>query len=174
VNSSRASAFDAIDEIDRTLITELQVDGRKSIVALAELVGLSEGAVRRRIDHLQAIGVLRIAGLPDPTAFGLRRHFISLVVDEDSLDIVLGGLVAMPELSYVWHTAGQFNVFCAAFFSSEEQLRVFMSGRLSKLPGVRHMEVFQMKRTVKKTRRWPLPQTNGAHPPGVNLHARRV
>jgi Lrp/AsnC family transcriptional regulator for asnA, asnC and gidA len=145
-----------VDDIDRAIIGELQDDGRKSVVALAELIGLSEGAIRRRIDHLQAHGVLRIAGLPDPTAFGLRRHFIGLLVNSESLDIVRGALVAMPEMSYVWETDGQYNLMTAAFFNSNQQLKAFLSGRLSKIPGIRHVEVFRMRRTVKKTRRWPV------------------
>src|SRR5262249_26084139 len=121
VYSTDHSSNAPIDFIDRTLIGELQEDGRKSVVALAQLVGLSEGAVRRPIDHLQAIGVLRIKGLPDPTAFGLRRHFIGLVVSKDSLDIVRGALMAMPEMSYVWETDGPFNLLTAAFFNGDEQ-----------------------------------------------------
>jgi Lrp/AsnC family transcriptional regulator, regulator for asnA, asnC and gidA len=158
MRASDARSFTTIDAIDRAIIGELQDDGRKSIVALAELIGLSEGAIRRRIDHLQAIGVLRIAGLPDPTAFGLQRHFIGISVNEESLDIVRGALVAMPEMSYVWETDGQYNLMTAAFFNGNDQLRAFLSGRLSKIPGVRQVEVFRMRRTVKKTRRWPAPQ----------------
>jgi Lrp/AsnC family transcriptional regulator, regulator for asnA, asnC and gidA len=162
-----ARSLSTVDDIDRAIIRELQDDGRKSIVAIADLIGLSEGAVRRRIDHLQAMRVLRIAGLPDPTAFGLQRHFIGILVNEESLDIVRGALVAMPEMSYVWETDGQYNLMAAAFFNGNDQLNAFLSGRLAKISGVRKLEVFRMRRTVKKTRRWPVPPLMSGNDAGL-------
>ncbi|MBK1789494.1 Lrp/AsnC family transcriptional regulator, partial [Prauserella cavernicola] len=46
------------DEIDRRLITLLREDGRRTYSDRAGIVGLSVAAVKRRVNRLQAIGVI--------------------------------------------------------------------------------------------------------------------
>jgi Lrp/AsnC family leucine-responsive transcriptional regulator len=47
-----------LDHINRVLLAELSEDGRKTVRALAALVGLSEPAVRDRLDRLAREGVI--------------------------------------------------------------------------------------------------------------------
>lgn len=61
-----------LDEVNRRLLAELQVDARLSLAELGRRVGLSSPAVAERIERLQAAGV--IAGYRaavDPRALGL-------------------------------------------------------------------------------------------------------
>ncbi|GAA2850082.1 Lrp/AsnC family transcriptional regulator [Pseudonocardia halophobica] len=47
-----------IDAIDHRLLDLLQEDGRRTYSDMAGIVGLSVAAVKRRVDRLQAIGVI--------------------------------------------------------------------------------------------------------------------
>jgi DNA-binding Lrp family transcriptional regulator len=47
------------DELDDAIIRELKKDSRQSNVDIAKTVGLTEGAVRRRIQHLSDSGIIR-------------------------------------------------------------------------------------------------------------------
>ena len=54
-----------LDDIDKRIIAELQVDGRMPFSTLAPLVGLSDAATRQRVNRLierQVIGVIRPLG----------------------------------------------------------------------------------------------------------------
>jgi DNA-binding Lrp family transcriptional regulator len=55
-----------LDMIDRQIIGLLQIDGRRAYGAIAEEVGLSEAAVRRRVQRLQDSGVMQIVAITDP------------------------------------------------------------------------------------------------------------
>jgi len=144
-----------LDEIDLTLVRELQSDARQSNVALARKVKLTEGAVRRRIDNLLTRGTLRIVAVADPETLGLHTHaVIGLRVDIDRIEPLSDELANMRELSYVYQTAGQFDIIVVGFFASTEQLRVFLIKRLGQLQGVKGTDTYVVLRTMKRSLRW--------------------
>jgi len=53
------SGWESVDEIDLKIIDILKRDGRKSFVEIGKELGLSEGAVRRRVKILQEKGVIK-------------------------------------------------------------------------------------------------------------------
>jgi Lrp/AsnC family transcriptional regulator, leucine-responsive regulatory protein len=60
-----------LDEIDITLLTELQVDADRPNVELARLVGLSPAATLNRVRRLKESGVIRhVVARLDPAAAG--------------------------------------------------------------------------------------------------------
>jgi Lrp/AsnC family transcriptional regulator, regulator for asnA, asnC and gidA len=144
-----------IDATDRALMRELQADGRLSCVELGQRVGLSEGAVRRRIRHLEAISALRIAGLPDPRVLGLNLQvLIGMEVAADYLDSVRKSLVGMPELPYLYEGIDRFTFVASAFFADEKEFDSFCRTRLSPIAGLERFEVFRIRRAVKRAERW--------------------
>lgn len=146
---------DRLDQIDRRLIRELQTDARQSNVALARLVGLTEGAVRRRIDNLLRSGAFRVVAVGDPELLGLNTHaVIGLATDLNKHEQVASALAAMRELSYVYETTGQFDVIVVGFFGSNEQLRQFLTQKLAQLDGVIDTDTFLVMRTLKRSFRW--------------------
>src|SRR5580704_16373782 len=56
----------ALDEISKRIIEQLQADGRQSYAAIGKAVGLSEAAVRQRVQRLQETGVMQIVAVTDP------------------------------------------------------------------------------------------------------------
>lgn len=60
-----------LDRVNRVLLAELSRDGRKTVRALAALVGLSEPAVRDRLDKLSRDGVVTgYRAVVEPRAVG--------------------------------------------------------------------------------------------------------
>ena len=73
-----------IDELDRKLIALLQHEGRRSFADLGRDVGLSTPAVKRRVDRLEAAGVIRgYAAVIDVTRFGSGFEAIAEVYCAD-------------------------------------------------------------------------------------------
>lgn len=144
-----------LDEIDRALVREIQSDARQTNVALAKKVGLTEGAVRRRIENLLSSGAFRIVAVGEPEALGLRTHaVIGLRVDLSRLETLASRLAAMRELSYVYETTGAYDILVVGFFASNDQLREFLMRKLATLEGVVSTDTYLVMRTVKRSFRW--------------------
>ena len=72
MNSSSTAAA-SLDDKDRTIIELLQADGRMPFTKIATEVGLTEGAIRQRVQRLSDAGVMQIVAVTDPLSLGLRR-----------------------------------------------------------------------------------------------------
>ena len=62
-----------LDPIDRSIVELLQRDGRMAFTAIAADIGLTEGAVRRRVQRLTETGAMQVVAVTDPVALGDRR-----------------------------------------------------------------------------------------------------
>ena len=144
----------SLDHVDRQLLRELQTDARQTNVALAAKVGLTEGAVRRRIDNLLD-GAFRIVAVGDPELLGLTTHaVIGIRAELGQIEPLAIKLAEMRELSYVYETTGQFDIIVVGFFTSNLQLREFITSKLARVPGIIDSDTFLVMRTVKRSFRW--------------------
>ncbi|MGB4136067.1 MAG: Lrp/AsnC family transcriptional regulator [Microbacterium sp.] len=142
---------------DQMIIHELQRDARQSNVALAAKLGISEGAIRRRVDRLVRDGHVRFIAIADPAYMGYALHvMIRIQTEPDKGDQVIDDLVAMPELSYVYHCTGQFNIAVVGYFRSTDDLREFTSDRLGRLPGVVEVRTVIILRVAKRSQELPV------------------
>jgi Lrp/AsnC family transcriptional regulator, regulator for asnA, asnC and gidA len=152
---TRAAARHELDEIDKALIRELQQDARVANMALGKKVGLTEGAVRRRIDNMIKSGTLRIVGVGDPERMGLKTHaVIGMRVEVSRIEALLEEFGRMREFSYVYQTTGQFDIMAVAFFNSNDQLREFLTRTLGQISGVIETHTFLIMKTAKRSFRW--------------------
>ena len=77
------------DELDRQIVELLRENGRRSNVEMAQVLGVSEGTVRKRLDRLLETNSLQVVGLPDPIAAGYPiRTLILLNVELAKLNDV--------------------------------------------------------------------------------------
>ena len=64
-----------MDDIDRQIVAALREDARRSFQSIGVRVSLSAPAVKRRVDRLEADGVIRgYAARVDPGRFGWGTH----------------------------------------------------------------------------------------------------
>src|SRR5271165_6773574 len=83
------------DDVSKQIIEQLQQDGRRSYAAIGKAIGLSEAAVRQRVQRLQDAGVMQIVAVTDPLTLGFHRQaMIGLKCDGD-LEKVADDLAAM-------------------------------------------------------------------------------
>lgn len=68
------------------IIEQLQEDGRRPYAAIGKAVGLSEAAVRQRVQKLLDQGVMQIVAVTDPLTVGFRRQaMVGINVEETSI-----------------------------------------------------------------------------------------
>jgi Lrp/AsnC family transcriptional regulator for asnA, asnC and gidA len=132
-----------MDELDRSVIQILQVNGRASNARIARDVGVSEGTVRRRLKRLIQDGIIRVSALPDPEALGYDTEaLVGVQVDPDKIDTVATELAGLRESTWVSVTTGSFDVFAWVTLPSSEELGNFLKTQVGTIPGVRRTETF--------------------------------
>jgi len=143
-----------LDQVSKAIIYALQQDGRRSYSAIAEEVGISEGAVRQRVQRLMSSGVMQIVAVTDPMELGFARQAMIGLTVEGQLEPVADALAEMDEIEYVVITAGGFDILVEAVCESDEHLLSVLSSRIRSIPGVRGTETFVYLKLKKQTYSW--------------------
>src|ERR1700734_12757 len=89
-----------LDAPNRAIIEALQRDGRQPYGAIAQEVGLSEAAVRRRVQRLREAGIMQIVAVTDPLQLGFTRQAMIGITVEGDVRTVADKLSARPEVDY--------------------------------------------------------------------------
>ncbi|HEU0172434.1 MAG TPA: Lrp/AsnC family transcriptional regulator [Acidimicrobiales bacterium] len=143
-----------IDEIDKAIIRELQLDGRMPYAKLGPAVGLSQAAVRQRVQRLIENGVMQVVAVTDPLTLGFGlQAMVGLEVDGD-LRAVATKLAKVDEVSYVVVITGRFDMLVEVVCRDNEQLLALVNDVIRALPGVRSAEVFSYLHLEKQTYSW--------------------
>ncbi len=146
-----------LDEIDKRIIEQLQQDGRRPYTQIAPAVGLSEAAVRQRVQRLIDSGVMQIVGVTDPKMIGFgRQAMIGLSVEGDTRSIA-DALAALDEVVYVVLTAGSLDVLVEVVVEDDEHLLELLNDKIRSIDGVRDTETFMYLRIHKETYAWGTP-----------------
>jgi Lrp/AsnC family transcriptional regulator for asnA, asnC and gidA len=143
-----------LDDVSKAIIEQLQEDGRQSYATIAKRVGLSEAAVRQRVQRLLDQEVMQIVAVTDPLQVGFRRQaMIGIRVDGD-LTTVAEKLSGMSEVSYVVTTAGSFDLLAEVVCEDDEQLLELLTHQIRTLPGVQTTETFVYLKLNKQHYNW--------------------
>ncbi|WP_328536398.1 Lrp/AsnC family transcriptional regulator [Streptomyces sp. NBC_00344] len=143
-----------IDAVSLAIIEQLQQDGRRPYAAIGKAVGLSEAAVRQRVQKLQDQGVMQIVAVTDPLTVGFRRQAMVGITVEGDLDPVADALTTMNEVDYVVMTAGSFDLMVEVVCEDDDHLLELINKRIRALPGVRATESFVYLKLKKQTYQW--------------------
>ena len=132
-----------MDELDSTIISLLQDDGRASNAGIARQAGVSEGTVRRRLKRLIDEEFIKVVALLDLAKMGYSSEaLVGIQVDPDKIDQVADDVAKLEEVSWVAITTGSYDLFAWATLYSSETLGIFLRTKVGTIPGVRRTETF--------------------------------
>ena len=141
-----------LDDTSKAIIEQLQLDGRRSYAAIGKAVGLSEAAVRQRVQRLTEAGVMQVVAVTDPLELGFDRQAMIGIKAEGSLEPIADELAKMDEVEYVVITAGSFDLLAEVLCESDEHLLQVLSERVRQIEGVKATETFvYLKLSNKRT-----------------------
>ena len=143
-----------VDDVDKALIEALQQDGRLPYTKLAVEVGLSEAAVRQRVQRLVEAGVVQIVAVTDPLTLGFRRMAMIGLKVEGDLRTVANDIAALPEVSYVVVVGGSFDLMMEVVCEDDDHLLTLLNDRVRSIAGVRSTETFTYLKLFKQTYAW--------------------
>jgi DNA-binding Lrp family transcriptional regulator len=99
-----------IDDLDKKILSILKEDGRKSYTEIARAVGLSEGAVRRRVQNLSSSGVIKKFTISLGVEEGVRAITLASVDPTASTSAVSERISNIPRVETVYEITGQYDV----------------------------------------------------------------
>jgi Lrp/AsnC family transcriptional regulator for asnA, asnC and gidA len=143
-----------LDDANRAIIEALQRDGRLAYGTIAEEVGLSEAAVRRRVQRLRDAGVMQIVAVTDPLQLGFHRQAMVGVRVEGDVRQVADRLTALDEVDYVVMCAGSFDLLVEVVCEDDDALFHLLNDSFRSIPGVRGTESFVYLKLAKQTYSW--------------------
>jgi Lrp/AsnC family transcriptional regulator for asnA, asnC and gidA len=153
-NDAVVAAGTLLDGPNRAIIEALQRDGRQPYGTIAEAVGLSEAAVRRRVQRLRESGIMQIVAVTDPLQLGFTRQAMIGISVEGDVRRVAEKLSALPEVDYVVMCAGSFDILIEIVCEDDERLLHVLNDSVRSIPGVRATETFLYLKLAKQTYSW--------------------
>jgi Lrp/AsnC family transcriptional regulator, regulator for asnA, asnC and gidA len=151
--SGQAKAMQ-LDDVSKAIIEQLQSDGRRSYAEIGKAVGLSEAAVRQRVQKLTDSGVMQVVAVTDPMQLGFyRQAMIGLRVSGDTT-VVADELGRLSEVDYVVLTAGSFDILAEIVCENDEELIELLNKKIRAIPGVQSTETFVYLKLQKQFYNW--------------------
>jgi Lrp/AsnC family transcriptional regulator for asnA, asnC and gidA len=150
---TNGNAF-VLDEVSKAIIEELQQDGRRSYAAIGKVVGLSEAAVRQRVQRLIDSGVMQVVAVTDPLQLGFARQAMIGIRTNGALEPVADAVAALDEVDYVVITAGSYDLLVEVVCESDEALLDVLSHKIRAISGVVSTETFMYLELRKQTYSW--------------------
>ncbi len=143
-----------LDEVSKAIIEQLQTDGRRSYAEIGKAVGLSEAAVRQRVQKLTESGVMQVVAVTDPMQLGFyRQAMIGIKVAGDAT-VVVDQLARIKAVDYLVLTAGSFDILAEIVCENDEELINLLNKEIRSIPGVRSTEAFVYLKLQKQFYNW--------------------
>jgi Lrp/AsnC family transcriptional regulator for asnA, asnC and gidA len=144
----------SLDETDKAIIRQLQVDGRMPYAQLAPIVGLSEAATRQRVNRLTERGVVSIVAVTDPLALGYGYQAMLGISIDNEVVKTAGKLGQIDELEYVVIAAGRYDVLAEVVCRDADHLLGVIDEKIRHVSGVRTVETLTYLRIMKQQYDW--------------------
>ena len=143
-----------LDTVSKAIIEQLQSDGRRSYAEIGKAVGLSEAAVRQRVQKLTESGVMQVVAVTDPMQLGFyRQAMVGIRVTGDTT-LVVDSLSRIAAVDYLVLTAGSFDILAEILCENDEELIDLLNKEIRCIPGVQSTETFMYLKLQKQFYNW--------------------
>lgn len=160
---------------DVGIIRCLHQDPRSPIAKIADQLRMPESTVRHRLNQLVQRGVVELVALTNPFQLGYQIWvLIEIQAELGKLRSVAQKLGRAPEVYWLGITTGSYDILAAAVFRSNEELLDFITGRLSRIPGIVRTSTSSVLEVVKRAMTFGLPEEtpDEEHAKSTNARAR--
>jgi Lrp/AsnC family transcriptional regulator for asnA, asnC and gidA len=145
-----------LDDVAKGIIEQLQEDGRRPYATIGRAVGLSEAAVRQRVQRLLDAGVMQIVAVTDPLQLGFARQAMVGLRTSADLEDTADRLAELPAVDYVVITGGSFDLLVEVVAQNDDHLLEILK-EIRAVPGVSTTEAFVYLKLRKQTYSWGTP-----------------
>ena len=147
----RPTTASSLDETSRAIVEQLQQDGRRAYATIGKAIGLSEAAVRQRVQKLVDGGVMQIVAVTDPMQLGFARQAMIAISTTGDTEAIAEKLAQIDEVDYVVVTAGSYDILVEAVVEDDAHLLQLSNQKIRAIDGVIKTESFLYLKLVKQT-----------------------
>ncbi|MBC7114799.1 MAG: hypothetical protein PWR13_1390 [Archaeoglobi archaeon] len=137
-----------MDGRDRMIIEELLEDGRRPLMKIAERMGISVMAVKKRLERLLKDGIIRISPEVNARKMNLLLAIVAIEIeDSESLEKFLEKFRECPRIIKFFVTTSGFNLFALIYaedLSSLESISLEKCSLRSQ-KGIRRFEIYPVQ-----------------------------
>jgi len=148
-----------IDMLDKKISDLLIEDGRMSCSKIAARIGgISERAVRYRINRLIKNGVIAVRGNVIAEGLGLTVCAdVFIEVEPAQVLEIANHLAQFESVSYIAYSTGDTDISIQVFARNNSDLFKFVTDVVGKIPGVRKTHISFVRIKIKDDHIWPIP-----------------
>jgi Lrp/AsnC family transcriptional regulator for asnA, asnC and gidA len=143
----------ALDAVSKAIIEQLQQDGRRSYAEIGKAVGLSEAAVRQRVQKLQESGVMQVVAVTDPLQLGFTRQAMMGIRVSGDAAKVAEAVGRIPAADYVVFTAGTYDLLAEVVCEDDDDL-IELGSRIRAIDGVQSVDTLVYLKLHKQLYDW--------------------
>jgi len=112
-----------MDNVDRKIISQLQLDGRATLEKLAEQVGFTSMGVKKRLQKLISQGAIQISASVNPFSFKLFPAMVLLEMESaEAMQNLLKRFKDCPRVVYIFKTFGGYNLIALVIAEDQNTL----------------------------------------------------
>jgi len=148
-----------LDPLDRKVLDCLREDGRMSVSEISRRTEASQNTVKRRLARLGERGGMKVVPVIEPYSIGLDDCFyVGIKVETGRVREVSDRIRDMPEVRYLAHTTGPWDLLVEAFVGSRSQMAEFLLTTIGELPGIISTETWNVLEIAKFGYEWEIPE----------------
>jgi len=151
---TRNGSREHIDDTSKAIIEQLQEDGRRPYSGIGKAIGLSEAAVRQRVQKLIDSGVVQIVAVTDPMQLGFARQAMIAIQATGDVEAIADKIAKIDEVDYVVVTAGSCDIIAEVVVEDDSHLLQLVNGQIRTIEGITRTESFLYLKLVKQTYDW--------------------
>ncbi|MET1035592.1 MAG: Lrp/AsnC family transcriptional regulator [Arthrobacter sp.] len=142
-----------MDDTSKAIIEQLQQDGRRSYASIGKAVGLSEAAVRQRVQKLVDARVMQVVAVTDPLQLGFTRQAMIGIRSDGDMVATADLVAALDAVDYCLVVAGSFDIMAEVVCASDDDL-LHIINEIRNIDGVRETETFLYLSLRKQEYNW--------------------
>lgn len=134
----------ALDDLDRAILLELNVDGRVPLQRVARKLAVSLSLVRQRFTRMVGSGAVRVIAITNPKSLGFTTvAWLGIsVAPRAAVRTVADEIAALASVAYLVICAGRFDIFAEAICTDPDDLLRVLDDELRPLAGIARLESF--------------------------------
>ncbi|MEE1622597.1 Lrp/AsnC family transcriptional regulator [Zafaria sp. Z1313] len=130
-----------MDATSKAIIEQLQEDGRRSYPAIGRAVGLSEAAVRQRVQKLIDAKVMQVVAVTDPLQLGFTRQAMIGIKSDGDMVATADRVAELAAVDYCLVVAGSVDILAEVVCEDDDDLLSTIN-EIRGIDGVRETETF--------------------------------
>jgi DNA-binding Lrp family transcriptional regulator len=112
-----------MDDVDRKIIAQLQLDGRTTLEKLSKIIGFSSMGAKKRVDKLLRKGMMRISALVNTEKMDLHAALVLIEIEgAEAMHKLLERFKECPRVINIFTTLGGYNIIALVVAEDRETL----------------------------------------------------